>query len=88
MTENTAPILEMTGISKSFTAVKALDDVDFLLRAGEVHALLGENGAGKSTLLKVLTGVLPVDAGTIAFKGEPVHFANPLEAQQAGISAV
>jgi len=88
MMENTAPILEMTGISKSFTAVKALEDVDFLLRAGEVHALLGENGAGKSTLLKVLTGVLPVDAGTIAFKGEPVHFANPLEAQQAGISAV
>ena len=88
MTENTAPILEMTGISKSFTAVKALEDVDFLLRAGEVHALLGENGAGKSTLLKVLTGVMPVDAGTIVFKGEPVHFANPLEAQQAGISAV
>jgi len=88
MMENTAPILEMTGISKSFTAVKALEDVDFLLRAGEVHALLGENGAGKSTLLKVLTGVLPVDAGTIAFKGEQVHFANPLEAQQAGISAV
>jgi len=88
MTENTAPILEMTGISKSFTAVKALEDVDFLLRAGEVHALLGENGAGKSTLLKVLTGVLSVDTGTIAFKGEAVHFANPLEAQQAGISAV
>ena len=88
MMENTAPILEMTGISKSFTAVKALEDVDFLLRAGEVHALLGENGAGKSTLLKVLTGVLPVDVGTIAFKGEPVRFANPLEAQQAGISAV
>ena len=88
MTENTAPILEMTGISKSFTAVKALEDVDFRLRAGEVHALLGENGAGKSTLLKVLTGVMPVDAGTIALKGEPVHFANPLEAQQAGISAV
>src|SRR4029077_19200690 len=88
MTENTAPILEMTGISKSFTAVKALDDVDFLLRAGEVHALLGENGAGKSTLLKVLTGVLPIDAGRIEFKGQPVHFANPLEAQHAGISAV
>jgi monosaccharide-transporting ATPase len=88
MTENTATILEMTGISKSFTAVKALEDVDFLLRAGEVHALLGENGAGKSTLLKVLTGVLSVDTGTIAFKGEAVHFANPLEAQQAGISAV
>ncbi len=88
MTENTAPILEMTGISKSFTAVKALDNVDFRLRAGEVHALLGENGAGKSTLLKVLTGVMHVDAGKIILKGEPVHFANPLEAQHAGISAV
>ena len=88
MTENTATILEMTGISKSFTAVKALDNVDFRLRAGEVHALLGENGAGKSTLLKVLTGVMHVDAGKIILKGEPVHFANPLEAQHAGISAV
>ena len=88
MTENTAPILEMTGITKSFTAVKALEDVDFRLRAGEVHALLGENGAGKSTLLKVLTGVMHVDAGKIVLKGEPVHFANPLEAQHAGISAV
>ena len=88
MTENTAPILEMTGITKSFTAVKALENVDFRLRAGEVHALLGENGAGKSTLLKVLTGVMHVDAGKIVLKGEPVHFANPLEAQHAGISAV
>ena len=88
MTEDTAPILEMTGITKSFTAVKALENVDFRLRAGEVHALLGENGAGKSTLLKVLTGVMHVDAGKIVLKGEPVHFANPLEAQHAGISAV
>ena len=68
--------------------MKALDNVDFRLRAGEVHALLGENGAGKSTLLKVLTGVMHVDAGKIVLKGEPVHFANPLEAQHAGISAV
>src|SRR6478672_6731434 len=88
MTTNTAPILEMTGITKSFTGVRALEAVDFRLRPGEVHALLGENGAGKSTLLKVLTGVMHVDAGTIALKGQPVHFANPLEAQHAGISAV
>ena len=77
MTEDTAPILEMTGITKSFTAVKALENVDFRLRAGEVHALLGENGAGKSTLLKVLTGVMHVDAGKIVLKGEPVHFREP-----------
>ncbi len=88
MTTNTAPILEMTGITKSFTGVRALEAVDFRLRPGEVHALLGENGAGKSTLLKVLTGVMQIDAGRIELKGQPVHFAHPLEAQHAGISAV
>ncbi len=88
MTTNDASILEMTGITKSFTGVKALDDVDFRLRPGEVHALLGENGAGKSTLLKVLTGVMQIDAGRIELKGQPVRFAHPLEAQRAGISAV
>ena len=84
----TAPILKMTGIHKRFAAVHALDDVDFRLFPGEVHALLGENGAGKSTLIKVLTGVLEVDAGTIELKGRPVLFDSPLEAQHAGVSAV
>ncbi len=83
-----APILQMTGIHKAFAGVAALDNVDFSLRPGEVHALLGENGAGKSTLLKVLTGVWEIDAGRIEFKGSPVLFSGPLEAQRAGVSAV
>jgi monosaccharide-transporting ATPase len=83
-----APILQMRGIHKAFATVKALDDVNFRLQPGEVHALLGENGAGKSTLLKVLTGVIEIDAGEIEFKGRPVLFSGPLEAQRAGVSAV
>ena len=85
---NSAPILQMTGIHKAFAAVKALDNVDFRLRPGEVHALLGENGAGKSTLLKVLTGAQQIDEGRIELRGEPVLFRSPLEAQHAGVSAV
>ncbi|MEU7893984.1 sugar ABC transporter ATP-binding protein [Nonomuraea sp. NPDC049152] len=87
MAEST-PILRMSGIGKQFPGVKALDGVDFRLLPGEVHALMGENGAGKSTLIKVLTGVHPVDAGTIELAGRNVAFAGPLEAQQAGISTV
>jgi simple sugar transport system ATP-binding protein len=64
------PVLQMRGIEKAFVGVKALDDVDFRLFPGEVHALMGENGAGKSTLIKVLTGVYPIDAGEIALDGE------------------
>jgi galactofuranose transport system ATP-binding protein len=85
---NSEPILQMTGIHKAFAAVKALEDVDFRLLPGEVHALLGENGAGKSTLLKVLTGVMQIDEGQIQLKGRPVLFSGPLEAQHAGVSAV
>lgn len=68
-------ILTMTGISKRFPGVRALDGVDFRLFSGEVHALMGENGAGKSTLIKVLTGVYDVDEGDIALDGTPVRFA-------------
>jgi galactofuranose transport system ATP-binding protein len=64
------PVLQMRGIEKAFVGVKALDDVDFRLFPGEVHALMGENGAGKSTLIKVLTGVYPIDAGEIVLEGE------------------
>jgi monosaccharide-transporting ATPase len=81
-------ILTMRGIGKRFPGVVALDSVDFTLRAGEVHALLGENGAGKSTLIKLLTGVYDIDAGEIRLDGEPVRFAGPGEAQAAGISTV
>ncbi|UQU62256.1 sugar ABC transporter ATP-binding protein [Couchioplanes caeruleus] len=86
MTERT--VLEMTGIRKTFPGVVALDGVDFRLFPGEVHALMGENGAGKSTLIKVLTGVYGIDGGDIRLAGEPVRFAGPLQAQQAGVSTV
>jgi len=81
-------ILEMKGVDMAFPGVKALDQVDFSLRAGEVHALLGENGAGKSTLIKCLTGVHRMDAGTILLEGKKIHPASPQEAQQLGISTV
>src|SRR4051812_32762679 len=81
-------LLEMRGIVKQFTGVRALDGVDFTLRAGEIHALMGENGAGKSTLIKVLTGVYPRDAGTVLLEGTPFVARSPLEATQNGISTV
>ncbi len=82
------PILRMTGISKQFTAVRALSEVDFQLFPGEIHALLGENGAGKSTLIKVLTGVYDLDDGVIELDGTPVRITSPHHAQQLGISTV
>ena len=83
-------VLEMRGIYKSFYSVKALQNVDFTLREGEIHALMGENGAGKSTLIKVLTGVYTKDDGQIFLKGHegPVNIKSPEEAQKAGISTV
>ncbi|MEV5935180.1 sugar ABC transporter ATP-binding protein [Streptomyces sp. NPDC052079] len=83
-----AEVLAVRGLSKTFPGVRALDDVDLTLRAGEVHALIGENGAGKSTLIKLLTGVHRPDAGDIVFLGRDVSFATPLEAQRAGISTI
>jgi monosaccharide-transporting ATPase len=83
-----SPILTMSGIHKDFPGVKALDDVDFRLFPGEVHALLGENGAGKSTLIKVLTGVYPADRGVIRFDGSDLRLSSPHQAQDAGISTV
>ncbi|WP_151770668.1 sugar ABC transporter ATP-binding protein [Streptomyces abyssomicinicus] len=82
------PVLEATGIRKQFPGVLALDQVALRLYPGEVHALMGENGAGKSTLIKVLTGVHPADDGTLLVDGAPRSFADPLQAQQAGISTV
>ena len=83
-------VLEMRKISKSFPGVKALQEVDFTLRKGEIHALMGENGAGKSTLIKVLTGVEEFEDGTVYLDGSsgPVINHSPQEAQQRGISTV
>ena len=84
-TEN---VLEMQSICKEFPGVKALHNVDFTLRKGEIHALMGENGAGKSTLIKVITGVYEKDSGCIALDGKPIHFKSPQEAQNSGIGTV
>ena len=83
-------VLEMKNICKSFPGVKALQNVEFTLREGEVHALMGENGAGKSTLIKVLTGVYKKDEGKIYLKGheKAVHIHSPQDAQKLGISTV
>jgi ribose transport system ATP-binding protein len=83
-----APLFELRNISKTFPGVKALDDVSFEIRSGEVHVLLGENGAGKSTLMKVLCGAYHADAGTFRYKGEEVMIASPAEAQRLGISVI
>ena len=81
-------ILELKDITKQFPGVKALDRMNFQLKRGEVHALLGENGAGKSTLMKVLSGIYQPDEGQILLNGQSVHFANTIAAEKAGISIV
>jgi len=78
----------MQGVRKSFGAVQALDGVDLTVRAGEVHALLGENGAGKSTLMKVLSGALAPDAGTMTLDGEPYAPAAPQAALRRGVAMI
>ncbi len=81
-------ILAMNHISKSFPGVKALDNVSFHVKRGTVHALMGENGAGKSTLMKCLFGIYQMDEGEVLFEGKPVHFHNPKDALDAGISMI
>ena len=83
-----AGLLRLCGIEKRFGGVHALRGVDFDLRAGEVHALLGENGAGKSTLMNVVSGVIAPDRGSVELDGRPVRFAGPRDAQAAGIATI
>ncbi|MFF0777519.1 sugar ABC transporter ATP-binding protein [Streptomyces sp. NPDC003720] len=83
-----APLLSMTGITKSFPGVRALDGVDLDVQAGEVHCLLGQNGAGKSTLIKVLAGAHQPDGGTIHWHGEPVTLRSPIAAMRLGIATI
>lgn len=80
-----AQLLEMKGIDKSFSHVKVLQQAEFSLEGGEVHALMGENGAGKSTLMKILSGIYPKDSGTVTIKGKEQTLTSPLMAQQLGI---
>ena len=81
-------ILELSGVSKEFPGVKALDNVDFTVRRAEVHALAGENGAGKSTLMKILSGSYTKDSGTIRFDGQEVDIRNPRDAEKLGLSII
>jgi ABC-type sugar transport system ATPase subunit len=83
-----SPILSLTGISKQFPGVRALEGVDFQIFAGEVHALMGENGAGKSTLINIISGLLQPTSGQIFIGGQEVIFSNALQAQKAGISTI
>ena len=81
-------VLQMKGVKKYFPGVKALDGVDFELRKGEIHALLGENGAGKSTLIKILTGLYSMTEGSIHIKGEEVHMKSVKDARDNRIAAI
>ncbi|MBX2813432.1 MAG: sugar ABC transporter ATP-binding protein [Myxococcales bacterium] len=81
-------VLEAKNVSKFFPGVKALDQVSITLRSGRLTALLGENGAGKSTLMNIIAGVLPMDEGELQLAGARVHFSNPREAREAGVSMI
>ena len=88
MNETATPLLEVAGISKRFGATLALSDVSFDVRAGEVHALMGENGAGKSTLMKIISGNYQPDTGTIRISGTPAVMASPRDAMTAGVAII
>ncbi|MFF0742199.1 ATP-binding cassette domain-containing protein [Streptomyces sp. NPDC004111] len=82
------PVLALRGVSKRFGAVQALTDVDLEIQPGQVVALVGDNGAGKSTLVKTISGVHPIDEGTIEWEGRPVHVNRPQDAQHLGVATV
>lgn len=81
-------LLELSGITKSFGAIHALQGVDLAITAGEAVGLMGDNGAGKSTLVKIIAGNFPPTSGNISVDGRPVHFARPIDARAAGIEVV
>jgi ribose transport system ATP-binding protein len=81
-------MLKLTGISKGFTGVQALSSINFDVRAGEIHALVGENGAGKSTAIKIIAGAFKPDSGQLEFDGKDVHWSRPADAKAAGIHVV
>ncbi len=81
-------LLEIKNLEKTFPGVRALKGVNLRVKAGEVHALMGENGAGKSTLIKVLTGIYPKSGGSILFDGEEINASSPIEAGEKGISTI
>src|SRR5580692_9106600 len=85
---NSVPSLELSGISKRYPGLQALDRVDFECRAGEIHAVLGENGSGKSTLLGVAAGAVAADQGRITIMGNPLLRADPLQARRLGLAVV
>src|SRR3979490_3080358 len=82
------PILEIRGMNKSFGPVHVLHDVDFVVRPGEVTALVGDNGAGKSTMVKCIAGIYGIDPGEVLFNGEPVRIHGPRDAANLGIEVV
>jgi ribose transport system ATP-binding protein len=88
MSETQELILKVEGISKRFGGVQALENVDFDVHYGEVHALVGENGAGKTTLMNILGGIVKRDSGRILFKGQEVNFDSPIESIEAGIAVI
>src|SRR5208282_1006454 len=81
-------LLQLSAVTKSFGAVRALKDISFDLQAGEVHALLGENGAGKSTLIKIITGAHQPDSGAIEIEGNRVEKLSPAAAHKLGIACI
>lgn len=88
MANGQVPVIELRGISKRYAGVRALDDVHFDLRPGEVHGILGENGAGKSTMIRIMGGATRPDEGTILIDGQPVEFHRPSDAQHSGVCVI
>jgi simple sugar transport system ATP-binding protein len=87
-TASKAPVLEITGVSKHFGSIQALNDVSLTLERGEVVGLMGDNGAGKSTLMRIIAGNFRPSHGTIAIDGRPVSFHKPIDARRAGVEIV